>query len=392
MKMKAMVNTKVLPTSLAKAVERMLPEIRLMIEEARHRAVTAANLSMVTLYWNIGRVINTGVQRGPGRADYGSQLMERLAVKLSREYGRGFSAPNLWDMKRFHGAFQILQPVARESRILSPAAGESMPVAKAPDSPAVTEDRLLVDFSKHFHLGWTHYRILLGIADARQRRFYFEQACTQRWSKRELQRQIAGALFERVALSSNTRALVKLEKKKGAPEIANYRDAFKDPYLLDFLGLTGAYSEKDLETAIITNLQQFLTELGSDFCFIRRQYPMRIDDEDYFLDLLFYHRTLRCLVAVDLKIGPFVAADKGQMDLYLSWLKRREWREHENEPVGLVLCTSKKRQHVELLLAGGPHKMQVSEYLTKLPDKKVLEERLKLYGRMLEEGEPAIIP
>jgi predicted nuclease of restriction endonuclease-like (RecB) superfamily len=267
-----------------------------------------------------------------------------------------------------------------------------MPVAKAPDSPAVTEDRLLVDFSKHFHLGWTHYRILLGIADARQRRFYFEQACTQRWSKRELQRQIAGALFERVALSSNTRALVKLEKKKGAPEIANYRDAFKDPYLLDFLGLTGAYSEKDLETAIITNLQQFLTELGSDFCFIRRQYPMRIDDEDYFLDLLFYHRTLRCLVAVDLKIGPFVAADKGQMDLYLSWLKRREWREHENEPVGLVLCTSKKRQHVELLLAGGPHKMQVSEYLTKLPDKKVLEERLKLYGRMLEEGEPAIIP
>ncbi len=250
-------------------------------------------------------------------------------------------------------------------------------------------ERLAIDFARHSHLGWTHYRILLGIADARQRRFYFEQACTQRWSKRELQRQIAGALFERVALSSDTRALVKLEKQKVPPELAHYQEAFKDPYLLDFLGLTGAYSEGDLEAVIIANLQQFLTELGSDFCFIRRQYPMRVDDEDYFLDLLFYHRGLRCLVAVDLKIGAFVAADKGQMDLYLVWLKEQEWRQGENEPVGLILCTSKRRQHVELLLAHGPHKMQVSEYLTKLPEKKVLEERLKLYGRLLEEEMPA---
>lgn len=371
--------------NVIKAVEALLPQIRRLIEDARHRAVTAANLSMVSLYWNIGRVINTEVQKAPGRADYGSQVVERLATKLNRDYGRGFSAPNLWDMKRFHSAFQILQPVARESRILSPSARKSALAATTRTLAIASDERLPVDFSKHFHLGWTHYRILLGIPDPRQRRFYFDQACTQRWSKRELQRQIAGALFERVALSSNTRALVALERKKGPTEIANYQDAFKDPYLLDFLGLAGAYSEKDLEASIIANLQQFLTELGSDFCFIRRQYPMRIDDEDYFLDLLFYHRTLHCLVAVDLKIGPFVAADKGQMDLYLSWLKRHEWREHENEPVGLILCTSKKRQHVELLLAHGPHKMQVSEYLTKLPDKKVLEDRLKLYGKLLDE-------
>jgi predicted nuclease of restriction endonuclease-like (RecB) superfamily len=330
-------------SNLAGVVEGMLPEIRRLIEEARHRAVTAANLSMVSLYWNVGRVINTEVQRAPGRADYGGQVVERLATRLNREYGQGFSAPNLWDMRRFHAAFEILQPVAREFEILSPAARGSVSATGLPSLPAARNDRLPIDFSKHYHLGWTHYRILLGITDTRQRRFYFERACAERWSKRELQRQIAGALFERVALSSDTRALAKLEKAKGPPEIANYREAFKDPYLLDFLGLTGAYSEKDLEAAIISNLQQFLTELGSDFCFIRRQYPMRIDDEDYFLDLLFYHRTLRCLVAVDLKIGPFVAADKGQMDLYLSWLKRHEWREHENEPVGLILCTSKKR-------------------------------------------------
>ena len=226
----------------------------------------------------------------------------------------------------------------------------------------------------------------MGVNNARQRRFYFERACAERWSKRELQRQIAGALFERVALSSDTRALAKLERQKGPAEVASYREAFKDPCLLDFLGLTGAYSEKDLEGAIISNLQQFLTELGSDFRFIRRQYPMRVDDEDYYLDLLFYHRGLRCLVAVDLKIGAFLAADKDQMDLYLAWLKRHEWREGENEPVGLILCTSKKRQHVELLLAEGPHRMQVSEYLTQLPDKKLLEERLKIYGKLLEEG------
>lgn len=174
-----------------------------------------------------------------------------------------------------------------------------------------------------------------------------------------------------------------LQVKMSSPK--NLIIEFKDPYLLDFLGLKGAYSEKDLESAIIANLQQFLTELGNDFCFIRRQFPMRVDDDDYFLDLLFYHRGMRCLVAIDLKIGPFAAADKGQMDLYLSWLKQNEWRQEvENEPVGLILCTSKKRQHVELLLSHGPHKMRVSEYLSYLPPKTVLEDRLKLYGRLLE--------
>ena len=371
---------------LARAVEGLLPEIRGLIEEARQRAVTAANLSMVTLYWNLGRVINTELQRSPGRAEYGKQLVERLAERLCREYGRGFSAANLWDMRRFSGAFNILQTLSRESGVdmISQTASRALGGGEQVQAVAGLA-RMEIDVRRHFHLSWSHYRLLLSQDDEPRRRFYFEQAASQRWSVRELRRQIAGALFERVALSSDTRALVKLEKQKGPVEATNYQEAFKDPYLLDFLGLTGAYSEKDLESAIIANLQQFLTELGSEFCFIRRQYPMRVDDEDYFLDLLFYHRGLRCLVAVDLKIGAFVAADKGQMDLYLAWLKRHEWREGENEPVGLILCTSKKRQHVELLLADGPHKMRVSEYLTQLPEKRVLEERLRMYGRLLEE-------
>lgn len=321
-----------------------------------------------------------GHSKNQKRAGYGKQLLRGLARVLLRRYGSGYSPSNLNDMRRFFEGFEILQPVAVKSSatgILPP------PVAKS-------KDRLTLNFSKHSHLGWTHYRILLSVEAGFKRGFYFEQSASQRWSKRELQRQIDRALFERVALSRDTRALVRLEKQRGPLETVRYEDAFKDPYLLDFLGLKGAYSEKDLEAAILSNLQQFLTELGSDFCFISRQYPMRIDDDDYWLDLLFYHRGLRCLVAIDLKIGPFVAADKGQMDLYLAWLKKHEWRpEAENEPVGLILCTSKKRQHVELLLSSGPHKMQVSEYLTRLPSKHVLAERLKIYSRLLEqEGMP----
>ncbi len=398
---------------------RVLPEIQSLIEAARQHVVSTANLTLVWLYWNVGRVITQDIQKNPKRADYGEQLLRGLAEVLARQYGSGYSQSNLNDMRRFFEGFEILQavpvesgqhnlpPLAAESasaRIRQPAVGKSeasdilqaVPVESGAEKGqplvmAKSEHRLAIDFAKHRHLGWTHYRILLGVEMGLKRGFYFGQASSQRWSTRELQRQINRALFERAALSSDTRALVRLEKESGPVETVRYEDAFKDPYLLDFLGLKGAYSEKDLEAAIIANLQQFLTELGSDFCFIRRQFPMRIDDDDYYLDLLFYHRGLRCVVAIDLKIGPFAAADKGQMDLYLSWLKQNEWRQDtENEPVGLILCTSKKRQHVELLLSHGPHKMRVSEYLTQLPPKSVLEDRLKLYSRLLDQEGGAV--
>ncbi len=408
-------------------VRRLLPQIQTLIDASRKHVVSTANLTLVWLYWNVGRVITEDIQQNRKRAEYGEQLLQNLGGVLSARYGEGFSLRNLRDMRRFFECFEIRQPVAAEfeggsffqpsagkppGEILPPAGAESPsahlgpPRADAsamPDIPqplavksskrpirqpvaAESEDRITIDFAQHFRLGWTHYRILLGVEAGLKRGFYFEQAAQQRWSKRELQRQIDRALFERVALSRNTKALVRLEKQRGPVETVCYDDAFKDPYLLDFLGLKGAYSEQDLESAILVNLQQFLTELGSDFCFVARQFAMRIDDDDYWLDLLFYHRRLRCLVAIELKIGPFVAADKGQMDLYLSWLKKHDWREGENEPVGLILCTSKKQQHVELLMSHGPHKMQVSEYLTQLPSKRVLADRLKIYSRMLNEG------
>jgi predicted nuclease of restriction endonuclease-like (RecB) superfamily len=396
-------------------LDRILPEIKALIELSRQHVVSTANLTLVWLNWNVGRIISEDIQRHSKRAEYGERLLDALGTRLTKMYGNGFSARSLWDMRRFFTGFSILPPavaelgklkilpplaaVTAESEIcsalpsiplpidiLQPVAGESSTDPIRATADAKSEDRLTVDFAKHSHLGWTHYRILLTVEAGLNRGFYFQQAASQRWSKRELQRQIDRALFERVALSRDTRALVRIEKQRGPVETVRYEDAFKDPYLLDFLGLTDAYSEKDLESAIIANLQQFLTELGSDFCFIRRQFPMRIDDDDYYLDLLFYHRGLHCLVAIDLKIGPFAAADKGQMDLYLSWLKQNEWRQDaENEPVGLILCTSKKRQHVELLLSHGPHKMRVAEYLTQLPPKSVLEDRLKLYSGLLDQ-------
>jgi len=381
-----------------KAFPTILPEIRSLIETSRNHVAVTANLALVNLYWNIGRIITQDILKNEKRAEYGTQLLEMLASELTKEYGQGYSKINLQDMRRFHEYFQINQTLSDQSsfgqidqtpsdllrgRIRQPLANESSDGRILQTVSGESSKCIRIDFDKHFRLGWSHYRLLLGQSDNLKRHFYFEQAAVQRWSVRELQRQIDGALFERVALSRDTRKLASLEKRKGPKEVVRYEDIFKDPYLLDFLGLKGAYSEKDLEAAIIHNLEQFLTELGSDFCFIGRQYTMRIDDVDYFLDLLFFHRGLSCLVAIDLKLGTFTAADKGQMDLYLAWLKDNEWREGENEPIGLILCSSKKRQHVELLLRHGPHKMQVSEYLTKLADKKLLEERLRIYSRLL---------
>ncbi len=434
-------NTSVAPrSSPALTINKVATEIRDLIEAARNHVSVTANLAMVSLYWNIGRIIARDIRRNEKRAEYGVALLKELAGILTKEYGKGYSRANLQDMRRSFNHFEIAQTLSGESpppAIIPPLAGESKPqricqpvagksiksgiyrtpadtlseteilqprVAESTDSeicqplagkslsgqlPPSTSvapsHRIVIDFRKHFRLGWTHYQMLLSISDPVQRRFYFEQASSQHWSKREFRRQIDRGLFERVAFSKDTARLVVQEKQTGPAEVVRYEDILKDPYVLDFLGLQGAYSEKDLETAIVRNLEQFLIELGTDFCFIGRQRAMRIDEDDYFLDLLFYHRSLRCLVAIDLKIGTFTAADKGQMDLYLAWLKEHDWRPGENEPVGLILCTSARRQHVELLLRHGPHKMKVAEYLTRLPDKRLLEERLKMYSRLLKD-------
>jgi predicted nuclease of restriction endonuclease-like (RecB) superfamily len=394
---------------LTKATPRIavLPQIRSLIDDAQYHAATAANLAMVSLYWNIGRIVTEDIQRNARRAEYGERLLEQLAERLTDEYGRGYSRANLQDMRRFFEQFEICQTLSSESakqaknvggRIRQTLSSESARKPKKSDArirQTLSSEsrgvdflrRIEIDFRRHFFLSWSHYRILLGIDGELERGFYFDRTAKERWSTRELRRQMSRALFQRVAHSPDTRKLIAIERGGAKPEVSDFGQLIKDPYLLDFLGLAGAYSERDLEDAIIANLQKFLSELGSDFCFIGRQHPMRIDDEDYWLDLLFYHRGLRCLVAVDLKIGAFAAADKGQMDLYLAWLKAHDWRAGENEPVGLILCTSHRKQHVELLTRGAQHKMHVAEFSTHLPSMKVLTDRLKLYSKMLDDAD-----
>jgi len=227
-------------------------------------------------------------------------------------------------------------------------------------------------------LSWSHLRLLIIIDDPIKRDFYIEIAQLENWSVRQLQERIKSMLFERTAISKkpeNIQHDLKLLRQKG--QISTDL-AFRDPYLLDFLGLSDKYSENDLESAILAELQYFIVEMGSDFAFMARQKRITIDDRDYYIDLLFYHRRLKCLVAIDLKIGEFEAAYKGQMELYLRYLEKYEQLEGENTPIGLILCTGKNEEHVELLQLDKSN-IRVADYLTELPKQAVLEAKLHQY-------------
>jgi predicted nuclease of restriction endonuclease-like (RecB) superfamily len=234
-------------------------------------------------------------------------------------------------------------------------------------------------------LSWTHFREIIYIDDDLKRDFYAEMCCVERWSTRTLHAKIQGMLYERTALSRKPAQLAKQELDSQREEDRMTPDlVFRDPYLLDFLGLADTYSERDLESAILAELERFLLELGTDFSFVARQKQITIDNEDYYIDLLFYHRRMHCLVAIELKLGIFQAADKGQMELYLRWLDKYEKREGEEMPLGLILCAEKSYEHVELLRLeeSGIH---IAEYLTDLPPRHVLEAKLHEAIRLARE-------
>jgi predicted nuclease of restriction endonuclease-like (RecB) superfamily len=276
------------------------------------------------------------------RASYGEQIVDALSRQLSEEYGRGFSRPNLFHMIRF---------------------AETLP------------DRKIV-YALSRQLSWTHLRQIIYLDDPLQREFYTQMCRIERWSTRVLQQKIQGMLYERTAISRKPGPQVRKElaavrdQDRVSPDLI-----FRDPYLVDFLGLKDAYSEKDLEAAILRDLEHFLLDLGTDFSFIGRQKRITVDNEDYYLDLLFFHRRLRRLLAIDLKLGRFRAADKGQMELYLRWLEKHERQPGEESPLGLILCAGKSDQHVELLQLERSG-IRVAEYLTELPPREILERRL----------------
>lgn len=276
------------------------------------------------------------------RAEYGKQVVVDLAARLTQEYGRGFSRQSLFHMLRFSEAFPDPEIVSALSR----------------------------------QLGWSHFLEIIYLDDPLRREFYAEPCRVERWSVRTLRDRVRSMLYERTGLSKKPEDLIRAELAELREHNAMTPDlVFRDPYVLDFLGLSDTFAEKDLEAAILRELERFLLELGTDFTFVARQKRITVDGEDYYIDLLFYHRRLRRLVAIELKIGRFQAADKGQMELCLAWLDQHDRQPGEESPLGLILCVGKSSEHVRLmrLEASG---IRVSEYMTELPSRDVLEKQL----------------
>jgi predicted nuclease of restriction endonuclease-like (RecB) superfamily len=319
----------------------LFKDISQLIGTARIRVAHFVNSSLVLLYWQIGQRIHREILKEE-RAEYGEQIINLLAAQLSAQYGRGFNKRSLFRMIRFAKLF----PEEKIVTTLSPL------------------------------LSWSHFIELVALDDSLKRQFYTDMCRLEHWTVRELRKKIDGMLFERTAISHQPKMVIQedLHKLQTSNELTQEL-VFRDPYILDFLQLPTTFSESKLEDAILDELCKFLQELGTDFCFIGRQKRITIDNEDFYIDLLTYHRGLRRLVAIELKLGKFTASHKGQMELYLRWLDKYERRSGEEQPLGLILCSEKQQEHVELLELdkSGIH---VAQYLTELPPRKILEERL----------------
>ena len=363
--------------------EMILGDISNVIDAARRSAARSVNSIITAAYWLIGRRIVESEQRGKERADYGEDLLRRLSTDLTDRFGRGFAKSNLYQMRAFYlSCMDILQtvsgiyprPALDSGNIPAPkkfqtSSGISIPANKGQKTSAEFSMR---DLANYFPLPWSAYVRLLSVKNEHARRFYETEALRGGWSVRKLDRQINSQFYERIALSRNKTAMLSKGQKALPEDAVRPEEELKDPYILEFLGLKDEYSETDLEEGLIRHLESFLLDLGGDFCFIGRQRRLRIGDEWYRVDLLFFHRQLRCLVIIDLKIGKFTHADAGQMHLYLNYAREHWVREGENPPVGLILCAQKDEAVARYALEGLPNKVMASEYRTALPDEKEL--------------------
>jgi len=319
---------------------KLLSNIGELLAQGRKTAMRAVNKILVETYWKIGKHIVEYEQQGTEKAEYGSQLLNRLARDLKQRYGKGFSKSNIYMMRQFYLKYPKFQTVSGK-------------------------------------LNWSIYCELLSVSDDLARSFYEQQCIRENWSVRELKRQINSSLFERVALSKDKNGVLKLSRqglKIEAPE-----DIVKDPYVFEFLDFPERenYSEQDLENQLISKLANFLLELGKGFAFIGRQYRITLNNTHYYVDLVFYHRILKCFVLVDLKQGKVEHQDIGQMNMYLNYFKAEENTENDNEPIGIVLAAHKDEILVEYALGGISNKLFVSKYQLYLPDKELLRKELR---------------
>lgn len=313
--------------------------IKQILDDARTNAYRAVNFSMVQAYWNIGRVIVEEEHKGKPRAEYGKHLIIELSKKLTNVFGKGFDKRNLWYMKDFYLTFQKVNALRSE-------------------------------------LTWTHYRLLLKVENVEARNFYMLEAVDNNWSTRELERQINSLLFERIALSREKDEVLNMAKR--GQEITKPGDLVKDPYVMEFLGLqeNKRLLERELEQALIDHLQEFLLELGKGFSFVARQKRITLEDDHFYIDLVFYNRLARCFVLIDLKVGKMTHQDIGQMQMYVNYYKRSQMLEGENEPIGIILCAEKNNAVVKFTFPEGQEQIFVSKYKLYLPTENELKREI----------------
>jgi predicted nuclease of restriction endonuclease-like (RecB) superfamily len=323
--------------------ESLIQDLRQIIEQARGHVAATANYALTMMYWNIGERINREVL-GNHRADYGKQIVSAVSTQLQTEYGKkGFETRSIWRMMQFAQLFPDYKIVSAVSTQIT----------------------------------WSHVVEILPLKDELQREFYLTLAASERWSIRQLRKEIDGMLYERTAIATKPDELIKKELSTLRDDNVMSPDlVFKSPYFLEFTGLKGMYSEKSLEDCLVAHLEQFIIELGNGFSFVARQKRMIIDGEDFYLDLLFYHRRLHRLIAIDLKLGRFKAQYKGQMELHLRWLEANEMEPGEETPLGLLLCTEGSEEQIELLQLDKSG-IKVAQYMTELPPRDVLMHQIQ---------------
>lgn len=352
---------------LSNPEQELFKRVAEIIESARGHAARTVNSAMVHAYWLIGREIVDVEQEGRTRAGYGDQLIRKLAARLGKTYGRGFSYPSVKRMKQFFLTFPNGSALQRNvvvdqkgSALLSLSPGRKGCAARS--LAPVDQDGLFPPL-----LGWTHYLILMGVRNADARSFYEIEAAREGWSSRELERQIASLLFERLARSRDKHKVLALARK--GHEIATPRDVIKDPFVLEFLDLPERpnWSERGLEQAIIDRIGDFLLELGKGFCFVARQKRLSLDGDHFYVDLVFYNRLLRCFVLIDLKLGKLAHQDLGQMMMYVNWYDRFQRTEHEQPTVGIILCSEKNDAVVKITLPKDNRQIVAARYQHYLP-------------------------
>jgi len=374
----------------------VLADVAHLLEAARRASVRTTNAIMTATYWEIGRRIVEHEQSGVGRAAYGELLLRRLSADLVKRFGRGFGLSNLKQIRKFYltyaniGKGQTLSGLleaecqTEKSQTLSGEFNKPLQILQT-----LSAKFPFGDLAKRFPLPWSHYVLLLSIKKPEARAFYEAEALRGGWSVRQLDRQIASQFYERALLSRNKAAMLKKGAKSLPADALTPEEEIKDPFVLEFLNLKDEYSENDLEEALILQLEHFLLELGGDFAFVGRQRRLRIGDEWYRVDLLFFHRKLRSLVIIDLKLGKFTHADAGQMHLYLNYAREHWTNAGENPPVGLILCAQKDHAVAHYALEGLQNKILASEYRTTLPDEKILVTELERTRKQFEKRVPA---